>query len=186
MDLLKKKILITGKIVAETGLLIGGTNSAMGIGGPDKTVIRNPVTNEPYVPGSSLKGKMRSLLEIAAGSIKSVRMGNVKHGPDDDPPKKSTQLFGTARTDDDQRPSRIIVRDGHLLNADQLQNTDLPFTEAKTEVVIDRITSAAMPRTVERVPAGAEFALNIVVNVFETDSHRDQMLALTFKGLQMV
>jgi len=63
IGMLVKKILIEGKITAKTGLHIGGTNVGLSIGGADATVVRNPLTNEPYIPGSSLKGKMRSLLE---------------------------------------------------------------------------------------------------------------------------
>ncbi|MGB9665660.1 MAG: RAMP superfamily CRISPR-associated protein, partial [Ignavibacteria bacterium] len=59
---LVKKILIEGTITAKTGLHIGGSSVGMSIGGADATVVRNPLTNEPYIPGSSLKGKMRSLL----------------------------------------------------------------------------------------------------------------------------
>jgi len=184
---LLKKIIITGEIEALTGLMIGGSNTAMGIGGPDKMVIRNPVTNQPYIPGSSLKGKMRSLLELSYGYIGNKKMGGkVENGPDEDPNHESTQLFGTARTDTRQRPSRIICRDGFLLNPDALKGTELPFTEAKTEVVIDRITSQAMPRTFERVPAGAKFALNIVVNIFDDDTFKDQFKTLTFKALQLL
>jgi CRISPR-associated protein Csm3 len=186
MTQLIKKILIEGELEAVTGLLIGGSNNSMGIGGPDKVVIRNPVNNEPYVPGSSLKGKMRSLLEISYGFIKDVNMGKVKHGPEDDPTKITTLLFGTARSDEHQRPSRILVRDGELLNASELANTDLPFTESKTEVVIDRITSMAMPRTFERVPAGARFKLNLVLNIFDEDKKEKELLEHVFKGLQLV
>ena len=185
---LKKKILIKGEIEALSGLLIGGSNTAMGIGGPDKMVIRNPVNNEPYVPGSSLKGKMRSLLEVSYGHIKDVRMGNVRFGPHDNPEFITTVLFGSASTDQNQRPSRIIFRDGRLLNGSEFGNkTDLPFTESKTEVVIDRITSAAMPRTFERVPAGAKFELDIVLNIFEGDNKtEEELLTLTLRGLQML
>jgi len=185
---LVKKILIKGEIEALSGLLIGGSNTAMGIGGPDKMVIRNPISNEPYVPGSTLKGKMRSLLEISYGYIKDVRMGNVKFGPSDDPNHVTTVLFGSASTDDKQRPSRIIFRDGKLLNgADFGDKTDLPFTESKTEVVIDRITSAAMPRTFERVPAGARFELDIVLNIITGDKHAERdLLDHTIRGLLMI
>lgn len=185
---LNKKILIKGQIEALSGLLIGGSNTAMGIGGPDKMVIRNPVSNEPYVPGSTLKGKMRSLLEISYGFIKDVRMGAVRNGPSDDPNHITSVLFGSASNDDHQRPSRILFRDGKLLNGDAFQmTTDLPFTESKTEVVIDRITSKAMPRTFERVPAGANFELNIVLNIFEGDRNSEtELLNLTLRGLQML
>ena len=61
---LKKKIFIKGKIISKSGILVGGTNSALEIGGIDKYVIRNPLDNMPYIPGSSIKGKMRSLMEL--------------------------------------------------------------------------------------------------------------------------
>ena len=167
---LDKKIFFRGKIVAETGLLIGGTNTAFGIGGPDKTVIRDPMTNRPYIPGSSLKGKMRSLMELTYQSYGDKRMGAVTNGPGEKVTNIATYLFGNAIGDRTQRPSRVLVRDGFLLNADQInQNTELPFTETKTEVVIDRLTSKAMPRNFERVPAGAQFSLNLVLNIFSND-----------------
>jgi CRISPR-associated protein Csm3 len=57
------KILITSDLVTETGLHIGGGAETLDIGGVDKPVIRDPLSNQPYLPGSSLKGKMRSILE---------------------------------------------------------------------------------------------------------------------------
>lgn len=185
---LNKKILIKGEIETLSGLLVGSSSTAMGIGGPDKMVIRNPITKEPYIPGSSMKGKMRSLLEISYGFVREVRMGNVKNGPSDNPDHITTVMFGSARADNDQRPSRLIFRDGNLINASEIRDkTDLPFTESKTEVVIDRITSAAMPRTFERVPAGARFELDIVLNVFDQDGKSEQELLIhTLRGLQMI
>lgn len=183
---LLKKIFIKGEVEAITGLLIGGTNSAMQIGGTDKMVIRNPITNKPYIPGSSLKGKMRSLLEQSYGFIEDVNMGKVKNGVSQNINHVTTRLFGNAKGDDKQQPSRIIVRDGKLVNGDDFADkTELPYTETKTEVVIDRITSAAMPRTFERVPAGAKFKLDIVVNVFSTDKE-SELISHAIKGLLMV
>ena len=115
-----KKIVITGKIVTITGLHIGGTNSAMGIGGPDSVVVRNPIDNKPYIPGSSLKGKLRAMLDWADGTIKNVNMGQVKNGTTQNPEHASVQLFGNAPTNNDkdneanqfmQRPSKVIFRD---------------------------------------------------------------------------
>ena len=54
---------ITATIEIVTGLHIGGNNDEIKIGGIDNPVIKNPLTNEPYIPGSSLKGKIRSLIE---------------------------------------------------------------------------------------------------------------------------
>lgn len=160
---LTKKIIYSGSITLLTGLHIGGTNSSVGIGGPDKLVVRNPLNQLPYIPGSSLKGKLRSLTELVN---RETNGGN----PSDNPKSKSGQLFGTAAKDGGGRPSRLIVRDAELdVNSCDLNKTDLPYTETKTEVSIDRITAKANPRTFERVPAGAKFKLSMVLNVFDTD-----------------
>jgi CRISPR-associated protein Csm3 len=168
---LVKKILYTGTIELKTGLHIGGTNAALNIGGPDKFVVRNPISNIPYIPGSSLKGKMRALVEIANGCV-GVDRGKV--GPSKDPNSVSGKLFGVATDSDNNRPSRLIVRDAELdVDACDFSNTDLPYTESKTEVTIDRVTAKAMPRTFERVPAGAKFKLNMVLNVFEGEDEKE-------------
>lgn len=186
MAQLKKKIFIKGEIELLTGTHIGGTNSSMGIGGPDSTVVRNPIDNKPYIPGSSLKGKMRAMIDIADGTIEKVNMGQVKNTASQNPDTSSAQLFGTARKDDKQRPSKLLVRDSELLSNDEdFVNTDLPFTESKTEVVIDRITAKATPRQIERVPAGARFKLEMVLNVFEEDDQKKQLNTL-FRALQLV
>lgn len=185
---LNKKIIIKGRILVKTGLHIGGSNNSLSIGGMDNAVIRNPINNQPYIPGSSLKGKMRSLLELAYGYIMNRNMGNVKFVGDDNPEHITTKLFGSARNDGRQRPSKLIVRDGNLLNPEKLAKTELLFTEGKTEVVIDRITSAAVPRQLERVPAGAEFSLDLVLNIIEEDGidFENELIQNVFKSLQMV
>lgn len=188
---LLKKLEITGILTLETGLHIGGTNSSMSIGGIDKAVIRNPLNNQPFIPGSSLKGKMRSLLEISTGNIGGRSGGVVHNGPSSrlgiDGQPSAADLFGNA-INDGQKPSRIIVRDLSLINHKALlAKTEIPYTEGKTEVVIDRITSAAMPRQNERVPAGAQFKLNLVVNIWEQDIHsQNQLLGLLFSSLQLL
>jgi CRISPR-associated protein Csm3 len=192
---LTKKIIIRGVIEAKTGLAIGGSNTAIGIGGVDKGVIRNPITNQPYIPGSSLKGKMRSMIELRDGTIGTSRMGQVENGPSESQNDKAAQLFGNAakRQDEKQRPSRIIVRDAYLIEEqvpkegreDFFKNTDLPFTEVKTEVVIDRITSRAMPRQIERVPAGAKFNFELVVSIYNQDDEKE-LMKNTFSALRLV
>lgn len=190
MNKLIKKIEITGVLTLETGLHIGGTNSSMAIGGIDNAVIRNPLNNQPYIPGSSLKGKMRSLLEITTGNIGGKAGGVVNNGPSskmgDTNNPLSADLFGNA-TNEAQKPSRLIVRDLSLINHEELlAKTEIPYTEGKTEVVIDRITSAAMPRQNERVPAGARFRLNLVVNIWELDNNEGKLMSLLFSSLQLL
>ncbi len=189
---LVKKIIIEGTINAVTGLHIGGTNNSMSIGELDNAVIRNPITRDPYIPGSSLKGKMRSLLEVASGTIGDVSMGrDIKNTPTNNPKHLAAQLFGYTGFKPDipndptappaQQPSRIIVRDGRL------KDTDLNelLLEVKSETVIDRLTSAAMPRQLERVPAGTNFELNIVLNIYEKDNEVDLIKGL-FTALRLV
>jgi CRISPR-associated protein Csm3 len=162
-----KKIIYTGTITLKTGLHIGGTNAALNIGGPDKFVVRNPINNIPYIPGSSLKGKMRSLVEIANGETKGGK-------PSNDPTSKAGQLFGISGDTTNSKPSRLIVRDAELdVNACDFSNTDLPYTESKTEVAIDRVTAKANPRTFERVPAGAQFKAEMVLNIFEGENETE-------------
>lgn len=189
---LAHKVLIKGTIETLTGLHIGGSNTELSIGGIDSAVIRNPITNEPYIPGSSLKGKMRSLIELRDGTVGGPVGGQVKNGPSTDPDNLSSKLFGVLPKDKDQknrqRPSRILVRDAKLVNGDTneiFRDADLPFSEVKTEVVIDRITSAAMPRQIERVPAGAKFDLDLVVNIFEGEQSA-RLVATTLDALLML
>lgn len=183
-----KKIEISGVLVLKTGMHIGGTNSSMQIGGIDKSVIRNPITNQPFIPGSSLKGKMRSLFQVSKGSINPIAQsfgGKVKYGPTEIGP--DADLFGNASGKDNQKPSRLIVRDCNLMNAKELlEKTEMPYTEGKTEVLIDRITSAANPRQIERVPAGAKFHLNMVLNIWEQDNNASALMEYLFKSLELL
>lgn len=171
---LLKKIVYTGTITLKTGLHIGGTNVALNIGGPDKFVVRNPVNNVPYIPGSSLKGKMRALVEIANGCITYTSRGEAKAS--EDPDSISGRLFGVAVGNSKGRPSRLIIRDAEMdtSHPEMFENTDLLYTESKAEVSIDRVTAATngMLRTIERVPAGAVFKLNMVLNIFEGEDEQ--------------
>lgn len=201
---LKGRVLIYFDVVAKTGLHIGGTESGIEIGGVDKTVIRDPLTNRPYIPGSSLRGKLRSLLEkykglpqnqrIGQGFIHSCGAENNKHS--------DTYLncdvcttFGVPGEREFATPTRLIVRDVFMdeQSAKALENagTDLPYTEVKTEVSIDRVTSAANPRQMERVPAGTRFSnAELVYSVYEganCDAQKDvQRLKVIVEGLQLL
>ncbi len=195
---LKSKIFIKGKITALTGLHIGGNSIGMAIGGADKVVVRNPLTNEPYIPGSSLRGKMRSLLERARGDEKhnpeeggfSLKEGKLEAQAGINPETLLGKLFGVSADKNNGQPTRLMVRDAHLTPASKEQlenapNTDMPMTEVKTEVNIDRITSAANPRQFERVPAGAEFDFELVLTLLEGDDEK-QLLNLIREGLELV
>lgn len=180
---LLKKIFINTTITAETGLHIGGSNMGMEIGGADSPVLRDPVSNIPYIPGSSLKGKMRSLLEKMNG-----KWGD-KGGPCECGECEICRVFGVS-AHKAKSPSRLQVRDAFMVEEsrqklEQSSNTDMPYSEVKTEVVIDRVTSSAMPRQIERVPAGASFRAELVLNVHEGDDEQE-FLSLLEQGLHLV
>lgn len=189
MPKLEKKYIIKGIVRLETGLMIGSSSAALEIGGTDKQIVRHPITKMPYIPGSSLKGKMRSLLELSRGEIAVERDS---FGPTQNPDHLPAQLFGHINRNSQrkQQPSRLIVRDGMLTDdsAKKLKGTELPYTEIKAENSIDRITAVANPRFFERVPKGAEFELNMVLNVFDrdTDKNGDKFLSLVFDALRLV
>lgn len=161
------RLLISGAIEAVTGLHIGGSPAALGIGGLDNPVIRDPRTRYPYVPGSSLKGKMRSLAERARGfdpddRNEVQRIGQVRihvcRTPEAYAACPVCQVFGLPGELEHSAPTRLAVRDAFLDPASlEGAQTDFLYTEVKWEASIDRITSAALPRQTERVPAGARF-----------------------------
>jgi len=171
------RLIMEMKIEVITGLHIGGSAGDLEIGGVDNPVIRNVITQEPYIPGSSLKGKIRSQLEKALGLKQNTDIGQARIHT-----CKSTaeyencdvcQIFGAPGETEASYPTRLIVRDVRMTpgSVEELKkaNTDMAFTELKTEVAIDRVTSAASPRNIERVPAGTVFGPSeIVFSVFDT------------------
>lgn len=173
MEKLVKKIRIRTTIELITGLHIGGSKESVEIGGIDLPVIKLAIKdNQPYIPGSSLKGKMRCLLEQTEGASE-IGMST-----------KVNKLFGITKDDKIKRenqPSRLIVRDAMLTkeSKEELEsndNLDMPFTENKFENTIDRVRGiAGNPRQSERVPAGAKFNAEFVVNIWEGDDEADLM-----------
>lgn len=211
----KCKIFVSGSLTTLTGLHIGGNSTEMSIGGADQIVVRDPLTNWPYIPGSSLRGKMRSLLERVRGEMtielekSPIKQVHYVHeladplrqgaklksaGPSSALDALSSKLFGISvdkqkgSTPEDIVPQRLVVRDGKLLNAERLEaakNTDMPLTEVKTEVAIDRITSKANPRQIERVPAGAEFGFEFILNLYGDDDETEY-LDLLFQCMRLL
>lgn len=171
------RVFLTGSIKAETGLHIGKGNVAVAIGDMDNPVVRDPLTDRPYIPGSSLKGKMRSLVEKKEGKEQNESIGKgVKiHvcGEEEYRDCVIGHIFGVPGKLEFAQPTRLIVRDIFLADTSAAElkgKTDLPYTEVKWEVAIDRVTSAATPRQMERVPAGAVFhPLELVYNIYDAD-----------------
>ncbi|MGB3205565.1 MAG: type III-A CRISPR-associated RAMP protein Csm3 [Crinalium sp.] len=218
------KIRISSTLLVETGLHIGGGAENLDIGGLDKPVIRDPLTRQPYLPGSSIKGKLRSILERLLNKPVNRPGGSGTYRYESDDLESGftevagqfiafegartcavSRVFGSTGTNcwikssivgeqelerlnnpprtiegeeyikvkGRNAPARLIVRDCHLLpdSAKELQKIDtgLYMTEWKFENGIDRITAAANPRQVERVPAGSQFQFEMVYTVENDD-----------------
>ncbi len=157
------KIKIEGTIVVQTGLHIGGDDSFSAIGAIDSPVVRDPLTRGPVIPGSSLKGKMRSLLARDMGTVPQKGTGGFEADCD-----QIKRLFGSSAEGSNaegtgMQMSRLQFRDCFLINKEELPQV----FENKFENTIDRLTSVANPRQIERVVRGAEFAFELMYNVEE-------------------
>jgi CRISPR-associated protein Csm3 len=213
--ILHGRVFIRGDIVALTGLHIGGAAGALEIGGVDSPVIRNPLDYRPYIPGSSLRGKMRSLTERLEGSEQNFAVNRArgkevfvhtcqagKAPADDDAYRRRRaeyqrefqgcrvcSVFGVTGDEPVPHPTSLIVRDAHLsrrsIDRFEKAQTDFPYTEIKWEATIDRVTSAATPRQIERVPAGAIFeGFELVYGIYDAAGLSHFPVAL--KALQLV
>lgn len=158
---LNGKIILRGKIIIKSGLHIGGSNQFSAIGAVDSPVVRDTLTKRPFIPGSSLKGKMRYLLaRVYAGE------GFLVQFSEEDP--EIRRLFGSSEKEG-RYVSRLQFSDSLLTDqsTEMLERfeTGLYLSEVKFENTINRLTGEANPRQLERVPAGAEFDLKIVYNI---------------------
>lgn len=151
---------LRGTIELLSGTRIGGSDDVLQIGGTDLTCIKDPATGKPYIPGSSLKGRMRSCLEKHHGKTNREKPCGCA-----DERCPVCRIFGPhMKTEHELGPTRIIVRDAPLLGSEFA-------IENKTESVNRRDTGAAQhPRTVERVAPGAKFALEIAMQEYDIDS----------------
>lgn len=169
---MKQKTLkkITGIIEVKTGLHIGAGNDRIEISGMDNPIIRNPLTQEPYIPGSSIKGKMRSLMEWMLEKVPAD--GKVHSCADKECP--ICRVFGASNSknneDSSRGPTRIIVRDAVLTPEwSKKMKEGERFVEEKSENSINRITAVANPRPIERVIPGVAFDFEIAYRVIDTN-----------------
>lgn len=181
------KLILEGELHCETGLHVGAGKGSLEIGGSDNPVVKDSF-GRPYVPGSSLRGKMRALLEQASGLAVpselvylSKRKGqevriHQSDRPDDEicllfgrNPGRMERVVGEGLDSNQASPARLAVYDAPLdiesITPQMRENLDDELTEVKSENAIDRITSQANPRTLERVPAGARFRIRMVMDV---------------------
>ncbi len=189
-----------GVLELVTGLHIGSGNTEMHIGGTDNPVIKHPKTGEPYIPGSSIKGKIRSLLEWRLGVVgltegKPLGFGHIANVPDDVRAEATNllKLFGGAPEGaggdqalvEEISSTRLAFWDCPLTRewVEEMNRRNLLLTETKMENMIDRIQGVAVnPRNTERVPAGATFQFALTIRV-----HDDEDLTpMVFEGLKLL
>ncbi|RMG73183.1 MAG: type III-A CRISPR-associated RAMP protein Csm3 [Bacteroidetes bacterium] len=190
-------LILRGKIECETGLHIGGSKEKMEIGGVDSPVIRDPKNQLPYIPGSSIKGKLRSLLEFGLGAVDAK--GEISADTE------IVRLFGYGALEDEaakkvnikakRGPTRLIVRDAYPDTDTQemwqgLESETL-YTEFKGENFINRLTSMANPRFIERVVAGSKFNFELVYGIYaideeDTETQYNTDLAHLMQALRML
>ena len=168
------KILIHCKLIVCTGMHIGDSSAFSAIGAVDSQVVRDPLTGLPIVPGSSLKGKLRTLL---ARSIS----GDIQHMPrHDDDDERVKRLFGSSSP---VRAARLQFSDCFVSNADEMRRVGI--TEVKAENGINRADSVANPRFIERVSRGTAFAVNIVYDIADETQISDD-LGLLARGMKLL
>jgi CRISPR-associated protein Csm3 len=200
------KLILSGELHCETGLHIGAGKGSLEIGGADNPVVKDAF-GLPYIPGSSLRGRIRSLLENALGLTTpdelvylSKRRGqevriHQSDRPDDEicllfgrNPGRMDRVAGEAIDTRAATPARLAIYDAPLdaesITPQMRENLDDEITEVKSENAIDRITSQANPRTLERVPAGARFQVRMVLDVL---CEEDKALAARLlEGLRLL
>lgn len=168
------KILIQCELLVCTGMHIGDSSAFSAIGAVDSTVVRDPLTGLPIVPGSSLKGKLRTLL---ARSLSGDLCNMPKHDDDDERIKR---LFGSSQP---VKAARLQFADCFVANAAEMRRVGI--TEVKAENGISRADSVANPRFIERVSRSTEFHVNIVYDIAD-ESQVEEDLALLAKGMKLL
>src|SRR5512140_1019619 len=200
------KLILSGDLHCETGLHIGAGKGSLEIGGADNPVVKDAF-GLPYIPGSSLRGKLRSLLENSLGVTGpadlvylSKRRGqevriHQSDRPDDEicllfgrNPGRMERVQGETLDTSQATPARLAVFDAPLdaesITAQMRENLDDEITEVKSENAIDRITAQANPRTLERVPMGARFRVRMVLDIL---CEEDKALAAKLvEGLRLL
>jgi CRISPR-associated protein Csm3 len=200
------KLILEGTIECQTGLHIGAGKGSLEIGGADNPVVKDAF-GHPYIPGSSLRGKLRSLLEQSSGLAVpaelvylSKRKGqevriHQSDRPDDEicllfgrNPGRMERVSGDSLDSNHATPARLTIYDAPLdldsITAQMRENLDDELTEVKSENAIDRITSQANPRTLERVPSGARFQVRMVLDILAEEDKA--LLARLLEGMRLV
>lgn len=167
-------IILKGKIEVLTGLHIGGSKEKLEIGGVDSPVIRDPFTNYPFIPGSSLKGKLRMVLEFALDKVDASGDPHKSKNADDE----ICLIFGNFDKEAKvpSGPSRLVIRDAFpdesTISMWEKLDSELLYTEFKPENSINRLTAEANPRFLERIVKGSRFNIEMVYSIYDFDGDK--------------
>lgn len=199
--MLKGKVILKGVIKLETGMHIGGTTETLKIGGTDTPIIKDAF-GRVYIPGSSLKGKIRSLLEISGHANNGL---TYKKGEDGNPCGCGTcnicKMFGAHKPDDNIKdnlePRRVIVRDAYLIKKVKDNNGNIKcnevedkteirdYLETKAENIIDRVSGKAIsPRQIERVVKGSLFNFEVIFDIYKEEDY--EFVNTFLKGIRLL
>ena len=171
------KITLSGTLRTLTGLHIGARSGSVNPRGIDAPIVREPFrrTNNggqdsrlfPYIPGSSLRGKLRMLLvrvlkkpvqEVIRAGGKPIRLHSCQEEG-----CQVCRLFGSVPVGDDNWsfPSAVHFTDLRLTPEARQHFA----RELKSENATDRLTLSANPRVIERIPPGATFDFSLTYYV---------------------
>ncbi|MFM2057244.1 MAG: hypothetical protein RLY71_1629 [Pseudomonadota bacterium] len=187
---------LTATLELQSGLRIGASEGEIRIGGVDNQVIRHPHSGQPYIPGSSLKGKVRSLLEWRSGAVKPEPLGIRDMQSRYPQVRVILQLFGVGGGDQlsdaeamDLGPTRLAFWDAALQPdwVERIERDNKLLTEVKTENRIDRIAGVAKdPRQTERVPSGARFVFRLSIKQLDIDGDGQELRRTLLAGLRLL
>ena len=171
---LKRKIIIKADLKVLTGMHIGGSNAYSAIGTPDSPVIRSALDGRPIVPGSSLKGKLRTLLASVIDNDYQYK----DPSKDDDRIKR---LFGASASKDSENTelSKLQFADAYV------KTNQKELTEIKFENNISRGNCTANPRQIERVVPGVVFETVIVYQETNPEETEEDLKNLA-KGMRLL
>lgn len=168
------KIVIKGKIEVITGMHIGTGGEFSAIGTADSPVIKDILTDLPIIPGSSLKGKLRSVL--------AKKYNKKAANTAEDDCEEIKRIFGAT-----SKPSKLIFSDMIMSNRKELEKLNIyTQTEVKFENTIQRLSGVANPRQIERVIRGCVFDMDIIYDVENEEIAKEDLLLIAdgFKLLQ--
>lgn len=186
MKKLTKHIEVSATMMVQSGLRIGAGGSSLEIGGLDNPILRHPITRQPYVPGSSLKGKLRSLLEVNKFRIGNFLEPRATSGPCGCGGCVVCRLFGCGDVRNASEPTRLIFRDCLMLESsikelEPLLSEGVFYSEVKAEVTMDRTSGKvgqAGPRSMDRIAAGTRLGVSVTIRVLEGDKEDEMKEAL--------